>query len=161
MTAFFYYVYFLKNDIPFFSKYNDYVKRPFMKKIILSILGLIFIISVNAQSEPAPKPPLSDFVGRYVFPEGSVVPDVTVALSGEALTMTSAAGSSNLIESGRDTFTIVEFSGVAVFKRGDDKKVNGVHIEAQGYVLDGQKQSGDAWSFTYYLRPNGELLVKN
>src|SRR5215203_5821643 len=161
MTAFFYYDYFLKKDVPFFSQYNYYVKRPFMKKIILSILGLIFIISVNAQSEPAPKPPLSDFVGRYVFPEGSVVPDVTVALSGEALTMTSAAGSSNLIESARDTFTIVEFSGVAVFKRGDDKKVNGVHIEAQGYVLDGQKQSGGAWSFTYYLRPNGELLVKN
>ena len=110
--------------------------------------------------DPAPKPPLSDFVGRYVFPEGSVVPDVTVALSGEALTMTSAAGSSNLTELGRDTFTIVEFSGVAIFKRGEDKKVNAVHIEAQGYVLDGQKQSSGAWSFTYYLRPNRDLLVK-
>ena len=86
--------------------------------------------------------------------------DVTVALSGEALTMTSAAGASNLIESGRDTFTIVEFSGMAVFKRGEDKKVNAVHIEAQGYVLDGQKQSSGASSFTYYLRPNRDLLVK-
>jgi hypothetical protein len=131
-----------------------------MKKIALSILSCILIMSVYAQSDPAPKPPPSDFVGRYVFPEGSVVPDVTVALSGEALTMTSAAGSSNLTELGRDTFTIVEFSGVAVFKRGDDKKVNGVHIEAQGYVLDGQKQSNGAWSFTYYLRPNRELVIK-
>jgi hypothetical protein len=130
-----------------------------MKKIILSILPCILIISVYAQSDPAPKPPPSDFVGRYVFPEGSVVPDVTVALSGEALTMTSAAGSSALTELGRDTFTIVEFSGVAIFKRGEDKKVNAVHIEAQGYVLDGQKQSGGAWSFTYYLR-NRDLLVK-
>jgi hypothetical protein len=131
-----------------------------MRKFILFILTSIFIISANAQSDPAPKPPLSDFVGRYVFPEGSVVPDVTVALSGEALIMTSAAGSSNLTELGRDTFTIVEFSGVAIFKRGEDKKVNAVHIEAQGYVLDGQKQSGGAWSFTYYLRPNTDLLVK-
>jgi len=131
-----------------------------MKKIILSILDSIFIISVNAQSEPAPKPPLSDFVGRYVFPEGSVVPDVTVALAGEALTMSSVQGSSALTDLGRDSFTIVEFSGLAVFKRGDDKKVNGVHIEAQGYVLDGQKQSSGAWMFTYYLHPNKELLVK-
>jgi hypothetical protein len=135
-------------------------KTPVMKKIILSILSSILIISVYAQSDPAPKPPPSDFVGRYVFPDGSVVPDVTVALSGDALSMTSAAGSSALTEAGRDTFTIVEFSGLAVFKRGEDKKVNAVHIEAQGYVLDGQKQSSGAWSFTYYLRPNRELLVK-
>jgi hypothetical protein len=131
-----------------------------MKKIILSILTLLFILNANAQSDPAPKPPLSDFVGRYVFPEGSVVPDVTVALNGEALTMSSAAGNSNLTEAGRDSFTIVEFSGIAVFKRGEDKKVNAVHIEAQGYVLDGQKQSGGSWSFTYYQLPNRDLLVK-
>src|SRR5688572_31475056 len=98
-----------------------------MKKIILSILFSIFIISAYAQSDPAPKPPQSDFVGRYVFPEGSVVPDVTVALSGEALIMTSAAGSSILAELGRDTFTIVEFSGLAILKRGEVKKVNAVH----------------------------------
>lgn len=131
-----------------------------MKKIILFILTSIFIVGVNAQSDPPPKAPLSDFVGRYVFPDGSVVPDVTVALAGEALTMTSAAGSSSLNELGKDSFAIVEFSGVAVFKRGDDKKVNAVHIEAQGYVLDGQKQSSGAWSYTYYLRPNRELLGK-
>ena len=131
-----------------------------MRKFILSILTSIFIFGANAQSDPAPKPPLSDFVGRYVFPEGSVVPDVTVALNGEALSMTSAAGSSALTELGRDSFTIVEFSGVAYFKRGEDKKVNAVHIEAQGYVLDGQKQSNGAWSFTYYVRPNRELHLK-
>lgn len=132
-----------------------------MRKFILSILTSIFVIKATAQSDPTPKPPLEDFVGKYVFPEGSVVPDVTVALSGEALSMTSAAGSSVLTDAGRDSFTIVEFSGVAVFKRGEDKKVNAVHIEAQGYVLDGQKQISGAWSFTYYLRPNRGLLIKN
>ena len=131
-----------------------------MRKFILFILTSILILSANAQSDPAPKPPLSDYVGRYVFPEGSVVPDVTVALNGDALSMTSAAGSSALTELGRDSFTIVEFSGVAYFKRGEDKKVNAVHIEAQGYVLDGQKQSNGAWSFTYYVRPNRELHLK-
>ena len=48
--------------------------------------------------------------------------EVTVALSGDALTMTSAAGSSVLTDAGRDTFTIVEFRGLAIFKRGEDKK---------------------------------------
>lgn len=129
-----------------------------MKKIAFSILSSLFILVVNAQSDPAPKPPLEDFIGKYVFPEGSVVPDVDVLLSGSALTMTSAAGSSALNELGRDSFQIVEFNGIAVFKRGEDKKVNGVHIEAQGYVLDGQKKSGGNWVFTYYLRPNKELL---
>ena len=128
-----------------------------MRKLFLFILTLIFIINADAQD---PKPLLSDFVGRYVFPEGSVVPDVTVSLSGEALSMSSAAGSSTLTELGRDSFTIVEFSGLAVFKRGEDKKVNAVHIEAQGYVLDGQKQSNGAWSFIYYIRPNRDLLIK-
>lgn len=131
-----------------------------MKKIILSILASILIISVNAQSGPEPKLPLSDFVGRYVFPEGSVVPDVTVELSGEALTMSSVAGTSALTELGRDSFTIIEFSGVAIFKRGDDKKVNAVHIEAGGYVLDGQKKSSGGWAFTYYILPNREMIKK-
>ena len=130
-----------------------------MKKIILSIWTFLFFITINAQTGPAPKPPLEDFVGKYVFPEGSVVPEVDVALSGSALTMTSAAGSSALVEMGIDSFQIVEFSGVAVFKRGEDKKVNGVHIEAAGYVLDGQKKSNGAWVFTYYIRPNKELLL--
>jgi hypothetical protein len=128
-----------------------------MKRTFLSIfISLLYVIGVDAQTDP--KPPLSDFVGRYVFPEGSVVPDVTVALAGEALTMSSVAGSSALTDLGIDSFTIVEFSGLAVFKRGDDKKVNGVHIEAQGYVLDGQKQSSGAWVFTIYIRINRELL---
>ena len=130
-----------------------------MKKITLSILASLFIVAINAQTDPAPKPPPEDFVGKYVFPDGSVVPDVTVTLDGSALTMASSAGTSALTELGRDSFTIVEFSGTAVFKRGDDKKVNGVHIEAMGYVLDGQKQNNGAWAFTYYLKPNNELLL--
>src|SRR5258705_9110475 len=129
-----------------------------MRKLVPLIVASFALLTKKAQTEP--NPPKEDYVGKYVFPEGSVVPDVTVALSGEALTMSSVAGSSVLTDLGRDSFTIVEFSGVAIFKRGDDKKVNGVHIEAQGYVLDGQKQSSGAWSFTYYLRPNRDLLVK-
>lgn len=127
-----------------------------MKKIILSAITTLFIVSLYAQESP--KPPLADFVGKYVFPDGSVVPEVDVALDNNILTMTSAAGSSVLTELGVDSFQIVEFSGIAVFKRGEDKKVNAVHIEAMGYVLDGQKRSGGGWSFTIFIRPNRELV---
>ncbi|HJS53510.1 MAG TPA: hypothetical protein VJ765_03170 [Chitinophagaceae bacterium] len=131
-----------------------------MKKTFLFIAASCFIILVNAQTEPAPKPPQEDFVGKYIFPEGSVVPDVTVAISGSDLHMSSEAGASILSELGIDSFQIIEFSGIAVFKRGDDKKVNGVHIEAQGYVLDGKKESSSgSWVFTIYIKPNRELLL--
>ena len=134
-----------------------------MKKLILSLFVSAVALTMNAQADPAPKPALGDFVGRYVFPDGSVVPDVTVALSGEALTMASAAGTSALNVLGVDSFAIVEFSGVAVFKRGEDKKVNAVHIEAGGYVLDGQKESGSgAWVFTktYRIREQDFFIGK-
>lgn len=129
-----------------------------MKKILFTAIASLFFVLANAQTDPAPKPPLEDFVGKYVFPDGSVVPEVDVSLSGSALTMTSTAGSSILTELGIDSFQIVEFSGIAVFKRGDDKKVNAVHIEAAGYVLDGQKKSGGDWTFTVTIRLNRELL---
>ena len=131
-----------------------------MRKIFLLIITSCAIISLNAQTDK-PKPPLEDFVGKYVFPDGSVVPDVDVALSGSALTMSSSAGTYALVELGIDSFQIVEFSGTAVFKRGDDKKVNGVHIEAAGYVLDGQKKANGAWSFTYYYKPKDMAYQKN
>ena len=118
-----------------------------MKRIAFSLFASLFFIAAAAQ-EPVPKPPMEDFVGKYVFPEGSVVPDVTVAVAGSGLTMTSSAGASTLTELGIDSFQIIEFSGTAVFKRGEDKKVNAVHIEAMGYILDGQKQSTGLWIFT-------------
>ena len=131
-----------------------------MKKTLFSVITFFFIITLNAQTEPPPKPPLEDFVGKYVFPDGSVVPEVDVIISGNALSMSSTAGTSVLTELGIDSFQIVEFSGIAVFKRGDDKKVNGVHIEAMGYVLDGQKKSNGAWIFTYYYKPRESTLPK-
>jgi hypothetical protein len=129
-----------------------------MKQIFLFIIATLFIVAVNAQTDK-PRPPLEDFVGKYTFPDGSVVPEVDVTLSSNALTMASTAGTSALVELGIDSFQIVEFSGIAVFKRGDDKKVNAVHIEAAGYVLDGQKKSG-GWSFTYYYKPKDIVASK-
>jgi len=125
-----------------------------MQKFIFSLFLLFSGIFINAQDTT-----LQEFTSKYVFPEGSVVPDVEVILESGALTMTSSAGSSSLIKLGVDSFQIVEFSGTAVFKRGEDKKVNGVHIDAMGYILDGNKVPS-GWVFrSYYMPANKELYL--
>jgi hypothetical protein len=130
-----------------------------MKKIIFITLLFSGAFVANAQSDSLPQPPLEDFIGKYVFPEGSPVPDVDVVVSSGVLSMTSAAGSSTCTRLGADSFFIDQFSGYAVFKRAEDKKVNAVHIEAGGYVLDGQKQNTGAWIFSYSYGPvNREML---
>jgi hypothetical protein len=121
-----------------------------MKKMILTALLAWAVLYVQAQTPP--EPPMEDYTGLYVFPPGSVVPDVEVTLKDGTLSMHSVAGSSSLSKLGIDTFSIDVFSGIAVFKRGEDKKVKSVYIEAMGYVLEGDKAPGIAgiWRFRYY-----------
>lgn len=118
-----------------------------MRKIMFTMILLACSLFINAQDTT-----FKEFTGKYVFPDGSVVPDVDVILESSGLTMTSSAGSSSLVKLGVDSFQIVEFSGTAVFKRGDDKNVNGVHIEAMGYILDGNKVPS-GWVFRLYYKP--------
>lgn len=127
-----------------------------MKKIVLCLFTITAFFSVNAQTDS-----LHQYTGKYVFPDGSVVPSVDVDLTDGNLSMSSAAGTSALNKLGIDSFEIVEFSGVAVFKRGEDKAVNAVHIEAAGYVLDGQKQSNGIWIFREYFLPAREMALLN
>jgi hypothetical protein len=86
---------------------------------------------------------------------------VEVTVADGALSMSSPAGTSPLTWLGVDSFQIVQFSGTAVFKRGEDKSVNAVHIEAMGYVMDGAKQKNGIWIFReYYLPVNKELRLQ-
>jgi hypothetical protein len=124
-----------------------------MKKLYFLLLSFAIIVTANAQDS------LQQYTGKYIFPEGAPVPEVEVTLTDGALAMGSVAGNSELTALGIDSFLIVEFSGTAVFKRAEDKKVNAVHIEAAGYILDGKKQDTGQWIFTGYYRPaNRELL---
>lgn len=125
-----------------------------MKKLFLFFSFFAIIATINAQDS------LQQYTGKYVFPDGAPVPEVEVTLTDSALAMGSVAGNSALTALGIDSFLIVEFSGTAVFKRAEDNKVNAVHIEAAGYVLDGKKQETGLWIFTSKNRPaNGELLL--
>jgi hypothetical protein len=82
-----------------------------------------------------------ELIGKYKFPAGSVVEEVVVMLDNGILMMNSTAGASSLELIKGDSFNIVNFNGIAVFKRNEVKKVTGVHIDASGYVLDGVKDS--------------------
>jgi hypothetical protein len=117
-----------------------------MKKKFLFCLFILISAMAFAQDS------LQQYTGKYIFPEGAPVPDVEVVFSNGALSMLSAAGSSSLVQLGADSFQIVEFSGTAVFKRAEDKKIKAVHIEAMGYVLEGQRQSDGLWNYIGYFR---------
>lgn len=105
-----------------------------MKKLFLLLLSGLSILSVFAQAGK------EKYIGVYKFPDGSVVTSIEVSLQDSLLSMNSSAGASPLTWIQNDEFSIVNFSGTALFKRNPDGKVVGVHIEAMGYVLDGVKQ---------------------
>lgn len=132
-----------------------------MKKALMLVLYFAgSLLAVQAQSDSTFK----SYLGKYTFPDGSVVSQVEV--SGDsltALTMTSEAGSSPLVRLDGDNFNIVNFNGTATFKRADaTKEVTGVHIEAMGYVLDGEKAKSTGawtWSITYADRRNPAMTA--
>lgn len=108
-------------------------------KRTLSFLFFVVCLSFGSQAQ-AKADSLTEYTGVYVFPDGSVVPEVEVLLTDSTLSMTSAAGSSVLVKQDKDLYTIVEFSGTALFKRNEARKIIAVHIEAGGYILDGTKK---------------------
>ena len=116
-----------------------------MKKLFaFGITFLCFAMVSFAQADTTGK----DLVGRYIFPDGSVVTDVTVNFDNGALTMVSSAGTSDLVKQTIDFYTIVSFQGNAAFKRDSvTKKVLGVVIDAMGYHLEGVKDSAAKTSY--------------
>lgn len=103
-----------------------------MKKIFFLLAISIFTgIALYAQDS------LKVYVGKYKFPEGSVVPEIEVILENGALSFKSAMGTTPVERNGGDEFSIPAYSGTATFTRNEAKKITGLHIEASGTVLDG------------------------
>ncbi len=111
-----------------------------MKKwFLLCCLSVCLISVAQAQQTPPKDSTLKQFVGKYVFPDGSVVAEVTVAIEDTTLTMSSSAGTTLLEKKGEDLYIIVQYQGTAKFNRDANKKVIGVSIDAMGYQLEGTK----------------------
>ena len=109
-----------------------------MKKLFILFVLFFALTESNlfAQSDS-----LQAYVGRYVFQQGAIIPDVSVQVDNGSLVMVAAMGSAALVKTGVDEFSIPSYSGVAVFKRNNEGKVVGVRIEAMGNILEGNKEN--------------------
>lgn len=115
-----------------------------MKKILLLSFLLIGIAVTSSAQTPADTTG-KQYVGKYKFPDGGPVSEVTVAFDNGVLTMSSAVGSSTLEKQSEDVYVITQFQGTATFKRNDAKKVVGISINAGGFSLEGTKEDGSIY----------------
>ncbi|MES2330796.1 MAG: hypothetical protein V4539_14430 [Bacteroidota bacterium] len=111
------------------------------KSFLLTGFLCCFFMIAQAQEGAKDSSVLKEYAGKYVFPDGSVIPNVVVKLEDGALTMTSAAGTSPLIKDKEkeDLYNITSFNGTAKFNRDANKKIIGVSVDARGYLLEGTK----------------------
>lgn len=106
-----------------------------------SLFIVAFFLFTGAQAQTADSS-LTQFTGRYAFPEGSVVSAVVVTIDSGKLIMSSEAGVSDLVKLGDDQYSIVSFEGTAKFTRDSSShKISGVVIDARGYHLEGLKSA--------------------
>jgi hypothetical protein len=105
-----------------------------MKKISLLLILMIRFLAVNAQTDS-----LQQYTGKYKFPDGSPVTEITVSLDSTVLTANSAMGSSELKRTEGDIFEIVAYGGVATFKRNAENKISGVQILVGDINMEGTK----------------------
>ena len=88
---------------------------------------------------------LKEYVGKYIFPEGSIVPTAEVYLNGAELTVNSVQGSSVMQKVAKDTFALVSFDGMAYYTRNKAGQVSGVKVVVGDIVLDGVKEGVTAF----------------
>lgn len=118
---------------------------------------LFLFISFGFSQVHAQDTTLKEYVGKYLFPEGSVVPSADITLADSILTVNSVQGSSELVKTAKDTFSVVTFNGMAYFKRDGNGKVSGVRVEVGDVLLEGTKEPGSA---LLRRKPEAALLKK-
>jgi len=106
-----------------------------MKKILLMAVILMGVMATaNAQTSS-----LKDYLGKYVFPEGSPVAEVTLTAEDTVLTLNSAMGSTPLEKKGVDTFYLAAYDAPIIFKRGAGYAVETLTIVVQGMELTAKR----------------------
>jgi len=130
-----------------------------MKKIFLLMLLVGSFSVAFSQQAPAGDTTLQQYAGKYKFPEGSVVAEVTVILDGGNLTMSSPVGTSPLEKKEEDVFVITQFQGTAKFNRDASKKIIGVTINAGGYLLEGTRTE-EGFTFQFATQNTRNPLLK-
>lgn len=110
-----------------------------MKKILFAFILATGFIVANAQTDS-----LHEYTGKYRFPEGSPVTEISVIIENGILTATSAMGNSELKKTDtKDVFEVVVYSGLATFKRNGENKITGLLIQVQDINMEGTKEEGN------------------
>ena len=113
------------------------LKSTIMRKLCFMTLILMgAFLSVNAQQGP-----LNDYLGKYIFAEGSPVAEVSLTTQDSSLVINSAMGSTVLEKKGVDSFYLANYDALVIFKRKDGKMVESISILVQGMELVGRTES--------------------
>lgn len=108
-----------------------------MKKMFLSLLLVLGFMTINAQTDS-----LQQYTGKYKFPDGSPVAEITMTVENGILMAASAMGSTEFKPTGTpDVFEIVAYGGTATFKRKEGR-VTGVQILVGDVNIEGEKTEG-------------------
>ncbi|MBY0347495.1 MAG: hypothetical protein GTN67_12710 [Hydrotalea flava] len=122
--------------------------------MLVMLTGAVIIAQAQQTTQAKKDTTVTELIGRYTFPDGSVVEQVEVTFDSTGLNMVSDAGTSVLQKLGVDSFALVSFQGTAVFKRDENKKVKTVIIDAVGYHLEGKKEDTAAATRPVALLPD-------
>ena len=121
----------------------------------MTLILMSAFLSVNAQQGP-----LTDYLGKYVFAEGSPVAEVSLTVEDSTLVINSAMGSTQLEKKGVDSFYLATYDALVIFKRKDGKSVESVSIFVQGMELVGRKEASpvalkeDEFYARYWMKQN-------
>lgn len=103
-------------------------------KYLIILLALLTFNSAGAQEDS-----LKKYTGKYIFPEGSPVTEITISLENGVLMANSALGNSELKKTDVDLFEIVSFGGTALFRRSADTKITGLNVVVGDVNIEGTR----------------------
>jgi len=110
-----------------------------MTKLLLLFVAFSGTVILSAQQVPKPDS-LTEYTGKYKFPDGSDVTEIRVVVENGALWAKSDKGDSELRRIEKDTFEVVTYTGTATFKRNKKGKVKGLHIAVGDLIMDSIKK---------------------
>lgn len=108
-----------------------------MKKVFLSFFILLGFLTVNAQTDS-----LQKYTGKFIFPDGSPVSEITITVENGLLMAGSAMGSTEFKPTSTvDVFEIVAYGGTAIFKKKEGK-VTSLQVQVGDVNMEGEKTAG-------------------
>ena len=115
-----------------------------MKKILFSLFLIMGTMTVLAQTDSLN---LKEYTGKYKFPEGNPVSEISVVMESGILSATSVMGNSELKKTDtKDVFEVVAYAGTATFNRGDDGKIKTMRIQVQDVDMEGTREASSTFA---------------